>query len=96
MQASAMRAVTSLIARIASSLPGIGKLIWSGSQLVSVMATSGMPSFLASFTAMSSSAGSIRNTAPGRPFMFLMPPMYSSRRMRSFSSMSVSFLGRFS
>ena len=39
-----MRDVMSLIERMASSLPGITKSIRSGSQLVSVMATIGMPS----------------------------------------------------
>ena len=52
MAASAMRVVISLIERIASSLPGMTKLTLSGSQLVSVMAMTGMPILFASCTAI--------------------------------------------
>ena len=53
------------IARIASSLPGIGKSIMSGSLSVSISATVGTPSFLASLTAMCSRRVSMTNISPG-------------------------------
>src|SRR5439155_9391591 len=58
-------AVMSETARIASSLPGIGTVISSGSAFVSTMATTGMPSLFASATAMRSFFESTMNSAPG-------------------------------
>src|SRR6478752_2129876 len=52
MQASAMRDVMSLIERMASSFPGIGYVMLSGSQLLSMMAMTGISSLVASWTAI--------------------------------------------
>ena len=51
---------------MASSLPGITYSMTSGSQLVSTTATTGMPSRLASVTAMCSFLVSITKTALGQ------------------------------
>src|SRR5262249_34882159 len=90
--ASAIAAVNSLMARIASSLPGIFQSIRSGSQFVSTTATTGMDSRFASRTAISSFFGSITNIASGRRFMFLMPPIAASSLSRSRRMPSISFL----
>ena len=79
--------------RMASSLPGMTWVITSGSQLVSTTATIGMPSLLASVTAMCSFFVSMTKMASGRRSRSRMPP----RLRRSFSSSrrwrSASFLG---
>ena len=62
------------MARAASSLPGIGKSTSWGSQLVSMIATTGMPSLRASLTAIASLLVSITNIRSGRPPMLRMPP----------------------
>src|SRR5205823_4119165 len=89
---SEMAAVMSETARIASSLPGIGTVISSGSALVSTMATTGMPSLFASATAMRSFFESTTNNAPGSRLMFLIPDRYFSSLLRSRSNNSCSFL----
>jgi hypothetical protein len=48
-------------------LPGIGTVMTSGSALVSTMATTGIPSLLASRTAIRSFFASTTKSAPGRP-----------------------------
>ncbi len=79
-------------ARIASSLPGIGTVITSGSALVSTMATTGIPSLLASATAIFSFLASTTKSAPGSRFMFLMPSRLRDSFTRSRSKSSFSFL----
>src|SRR6266545_1071239 len=78
-------------ARMASSLPGIGTLIRSGSAFVSTIATTGIPSLLASATAMRSFFASTTNSAPGSRPMFLMPARFFSSFTRSRSNSSCSF-----
>ena len=87
-----MREANSRIDRIASSLPGITKSISSGSQLVSTIAITGMPSLLASATAMSSRLGSTTNSTSGRPSMSRMPERLRCIFSRSRSRRSFSFL----
>ena len=74
------------LARMASSLPGIGYCTTSGSTLVSTTAITGMPSLLASVTAMCSFLVSSTNTAAGRLLRLRMPPRFfcsfSSSRVR--------------
>ena len=67
MIASVSRLMTSSIDRMLSSLPGIGRSIRSGSQSVSSSATTLMPSFRASATAMCSRRGSIDQQGLGKP-----------------------------
>ena len=88
---SAIAAVISETARIASSLPGIGTVMRSGSALVSTIATTGMLSLFASATAIRSFFESTTNSAPGRRAMFLMPEKYFSSFPRSRSKSSCSF-----
>lgn len=76
-------AVSSFTARIASSLPGIGKSTTSGSQFVSSTATTGMRSFWASETAMCSLLVSTIHSAEGTLDMSAMPPRTRSSLMRS-------------
>ena len=78
---------------MASSFPGTRKSTRSGSQLVSVMATIGTWSLRASATAIASWVGSMMKTALGTPLIPFIPPMYFSRRARSLSRRTVSFLG---
>ncbi len=73
MIASHSRLMTSSIDRMLSSLPGIGRSIKSGSQSVSSRATTLMPSFRASATAMCSRRGSTTKRASGSRFMCRMP-----------------------
>ena len=84
--ASAMTRASSELARMASSLPGIGYCTSSGSTLVSTTATTGMPSLLASVTAMCSFLVSSTNTASGR----LVRPRRPPRLRCSFSISRVS------
>src|SRR5262249_39412117 len=63
----------SAMARMASSLPGIGYWIASGSQFVSTMPTMGMPRRLASATAIFSFLVSTTNMSLGSAFISLMP-----------------------
>ena len=79
-----MRDVMSLIERMASSFPGIGYVMLSGSQLLSMMAMTGISNRVASWTAIRSTRVSSTKTAPGRPRMFLMP-------VRNFCSLTISF-----
>ena len=85
-----------LIALIASSLPGIGKVMPSGLQLVSTTAAIGTFTFRASVTAIDSLRVSMMNTMPGSSFISLMPPRFLSSWVRSFMSRAISFLVRFS
>ena len=78
--------------RIASSLPGIGTVMTSGSALVSTIATTGMPSLLASATAIFSFLASTTNSAPGSRPMLLMPSRLRLSFTRSRSKSSFSFL----
>ena len=71
---------------MASSLPGIGYCTSSGSTFVSTTATTGMPSLLASVTAMCSFLVSSTNTASGR----LVRPRRPPRLRCSFSISRVS------
>ena len=66
----------------------------SGSQLVSTMATMGMPSFLASAIAICSLLVSITNSRSGRPPISLMPPSDLLSESRSRVSCRISFLVR--
>ena len=74
------------MARSASSLPGITKSMRSGSQSVSTMATIGIPSLRASWTAIISFFGSTMQTASGRRSIFSIPARVFSRRRRRLSS----------
>ena len=78
---------------MASSLPGITYWMMSGSQLVSTTATIGMPSLLASVTAMCSFFVSSTKTASGSRSMLRMPPRLRSSFSSSRLMMSASFLG---
>ena len=86
--------VRTVAARMASSLPGIGKSTSSGSQLVSRTATTGMLSFFASETAMCSLLVSTIHRAEGTLDMSRMPPRVRSSLVRSRVSMRISFLVR--
>ena len=79
--------------RMASSLPGIGYWITSGSQLVSTTATIGMPSLLASVTAMCSFLVSSTNTTSGSFSILAMPPRLRSSFSSSREISRASFLG---
>ena len=92
MMASVSRAMTSSIERMLSSLPGIGRSIMSGSQSVSSRATTLMPSFLASATAMCSRRGSITKRASGSRFMWRMPERFRSIFRRSRLRVEIIFL----
>ena len=82
------------MARGASSLPGIGKSILSGSQLESMIATTGMPRRLASWIAIASLLVSMTNIRSGVEPMSLMPPSALSSFSRSRSRFRRSFLVR--
>jgi hypothetical protein len=90
--AVAMILVSSSAERIASSLPGIGKSTSSGSQLVSRIAITGMPSLRASSTAMCSFLVSTTQTAEGTRCMSRSPPRVRVSLVFSRDSCSVSFL----
>ena len=66
----------------------------SGSQLLSMIATTGMPSLRASRMAMSSLLVSITTSRSGTPPMSRMPPSASSSLLRRRTSWSNSFLVR--
>ena len=68
---------------VAYTFAGIGKSTSSGSQLVSTVATTGMPNFLASAIAIFSFLGSTTKRAPGILGISLIPPRY-------FSNLSIS------
>ena len=91
MMASISRFTTSSIDRMLSSLPGMGRSIWSGSQSVSRSATTLRPSFLASATAMCSRRGSMTKRASGSRFMFRMPLRLRSIFRRSRESVEIIF-----
>ena len=91
--ASAITRVSRSPERMASSLPGMTYWMTSGSQLVSTTATTGMPSLLASVTAMSSFLVSRMNTASGRRSRFRMPLRLRSSLSSSRVSRRASFLG---
>ena len=78
-------------ARIASSLPGIGRSIKSGSLSVSISAIVGTPSFLASFTAMCSRRVSMMNIAPGMRSILRMPERLALILSRSRPSVAFIF-----
>src|SRR5690625_4995875 len=80
--ASATTRVSSETARIASSLPGMGKSTRSGSQLVSRMATTGMPSLRASSTARRSLLVSTIHTAEGLGELVLFAAQYEKFLLR--------------
>ena len=90
--ASAITLVKSSIERIASSLPGIPIFTSSGSQLVSKIAITGIPSFLASVTARCSLLVSTTQIALGVRVMFLIPPRLRFSLSRSRRNNSNSFL----
>ena len=75
-----------------SSLPGIGRSIKSGSQSVSSRATTLMPSFRASATAMCSRRGSTTSRASGSRFMWRMPLRLRSIFRRSRVRVEIIFL----
>ena len=86
-------AVMSETERMASSLPGTGTVITSGSALVSTMATTGMPSLLASATAIFSFLASTTKRAPGRRPIPLMPSRFRLSFTRSRSKQQLFLLG---
>ncbi len=94
--ASLMTRAISSPERIASSLPGMTYWMRSGSQLVSTTATIGMPSLLASVTAMSSFFVSRMNTASGSFSRLRMPLRFRSSFVSSRPRRSASFLGMIS
>src|ERR1019366_2151173 len=89
---SAIAAVFSSTERIASSLPAIGTVIRSGSELVSQMAIIGMPSLFASSTAIFSFLASTTKRRPGTRDIFLMPERFFASLSRWRAIMSCSFL----
>src|SRR3954454_983685 len=92
--ASATTRVSSPTARIASSLPGIGKSTSSGSQLESRMPMIGIRSLRASSTARCSLLVSTIHTADGVRVMSRMPPSVLSSLICSRFICSSSFLVR--
>src|SRR4051812_42870321 len=92
--ASATTRVSSPTARIASSLPGIGKSTSSGSQLESRMPMIGIRSLRASSTARCSLLVSTIHTAEGVRVMSRMPPSVLSSLICSRFMCSSSFLVR--
>ena len=92
--ASATTFVTSAQDLMASSFPGITKSTSSGSQFVSTMATTGMPSLRASLTAMCSRLVSITYTAFGTRSMSWIPARLRSSFCFSWRSFRTSFFGR--
>jgi hypothetical protein len=88
-----MMRVSRLTERIASSLPGIGYCTSSGSQLVSRMPITGIPSFFASSIARCSFLVSTTQSADGVFARLRMPPSdlwsLSSSRFLSSSSFLV-------
>ena len=92
MIASVSRLSTSSIDRMLSSLPGIGRSIMSGSQSVSSSATTLMPSFRASATAICSRRGSMTSSASGSRFMWRMPLRFRSIFLRSRVRVEIIFL----
>src|SRR5512132_160229 len=93
-RASAIRRVTSETDRIASSLPGITKSTSSGSQFVSTIAMTEMPSLRASLTAMCSFLVSITKIASGSRSRLCMPPRLRSSFSFSWRRRIASRLGR--
>ena len=91
--ASAITRASSELARMASSLPGIGYCTSSGSTLVSTTATTGMPSLLASVTAMRSFLVSSTKIASGRLVRPRRPPRLRCSFSSSRVSSSASFFG---
>jgi hypothetical protein len=75
-----------------SSLPGIGRSIMSGSQSVSRRATTLIPSFRASATAICSRRGSTTSRASGRRFMKRIPRRFRSIFRRSRLKVEIIFL----
>ena len=69
-------------ARIASSFPGMGNAISDGSELLSTMATTGIPSVFASAIAMCSLTVSITKSRSGTPAISLIPPSVRSSLSR--------------
>ena len=78
---------------MASSLPGIGNWITSGSTLVSTTATIGIFNLFASVTAMCSFFVSRMNTASGRLPMRRMPPRFFCSFSSSRPRRRASFFG---
>ena len=78
---------------MASSLPGIGYWTTSGSTLVSTTAMTGIPSLLASVTAMCSFFVSSTKTASGCLSRPRMPPRFFCSFSSSRLSSSASFFG---
>ncbi len=89
-----MACVMSEHERIASSLPGITKLIPSGSQFVSTNPMIGMRRRWASRTAIASVLRSITNIASGTRCMFLTPPRLAWSFSRSLRAVMRSRVGR--
>ena len=77
--------------RMASSLPGTGTVMTSGSALVSTMATTGMPSLLASATAIFSFFASTTKRAPGSRDIIFTPSRLRLSFSRSRSNIRRSF-----
>ena len=90
--ASAITLVKISIERIASSLPGIPMVTSSGSQLLSRIAITGIPSFLASVIARCSLMVSTTQSALGVFAMLRIPPSDFSSLSRSRRKISSSFL----
>ena len=89
-----MTRATSVTERMASSLPGMTKSTSSGSQFVSTIAITGMPSLRASVTAMCSFFVSMMNTASGTRSRSWMPERLRSSFSRSRRRRIASFFGR--
>ena len=77
-----MASTTALMDLLASSFAGIGKSTGRGSLLVSTIAMTGMPNFLASARAMCSFITSTMKTAAGMRFMSEMEPRFFSSLVR--------------
>ena len=82
------------MARDASSLPGIGWSILSGVEFVSRIATTGIPSLLASSIAIASLFVSITKRISGKPPISLIPPIALSSLLCSRVSFNTSFFVR--
>ena len=75
---------------IESSFDGIGYWIGSGSQLVSTIATTGMPNFTDSATAITSSVISTTNKTSGNFRISIIPPKNFLSLSSSLESLRVS------
>ena len=90
--ASAIRFKTNLIVLEESSFIGMKFVKFVGLLFVSTRPYTGIPIFIASWTAIFSLSTSITNKASGKPFMSLTPSKTSESFFISFSSITASFL----